>query len=117
MKRCPECYERYNDEAQFCEADGHQLLADPAALPKPEAVVETAAAPDRSISWPAVALGVLIGLIFGAGVFAVSFMVSTPESNERPPTASVPEVHEKTLPHREVTASNSVPTPEPEASP
>lgn len=118
MKRCPECYERYGDEAKFCEADGHELLADPALTPKPEVVATAAAAPGSSSWWLAAALGVLIGVIFGAGIFAVAFMVSRPESGERPAAATAaPEVHEKSLPHREVTASNSVPTPEPEASP
>jgi hypothetical protein len=117
MKRCPECYEPYGDEAKFCEADGHQLLPDPAVLPKPEALATTAAV-GRTVAWPAAALGVLIGVIFGAGVFAVAFMWSTPaETDQRPVATAVPEVHEKTLPHREVTASNSVPTPEPEVSP
>ncbi|HEY2962458.1 MAG TPA: hypothetical protein VGJ37_08600 [Pyrinomonadaceae bacterium] len=115
MKRCPECYEPYDDEARFCETDGHELLADPAPSPKPEVVVT--AAPAKPVWWPAAALGVLIGVIFGAGVFAVAFMLSTSESKERPETTQATQVHEKVLPYRAATTSDSVPTPQPEASP
>ena len=115
MKRCPECYEAYGDGAKFCETDGHELLADPAALPKREAVVT--AAPAQQVWWPAAALGVLIGVIFGAGVFAVTFMVSRPQAEDKPTTNTGSEVHEKVVPYRAATVSNSVPTPEPEASP
>ena len=30
MKRCPECYEVYEDSGKFCELDGQPLFADPA---------------------------------------------------------------------------------------
>lgn len=29
MKRCPDCYEVYDEGEKFCELDGQQLLADP----------------------------------------------------------------------------------------
>ena len=115
MKRCPECYEAYADEAKFCETDGHELLADPAALAKPEPVV--AAAPAQPVWWPAAALGVLIGVIFGAGVFTVAFMFPRPQAEEKPSTPQATEVQERVLPHHAATASTSVPTSEPEASP
>ena len=115
MKRCPECYEPYDDQAKFCEADGHELLADPAPTPKPEVAV--VAAPAQPVWWPAAALGVLIGVIFGAGVFAVAFMVSRPTSDEKPVTTQATEVPDRVLPHRAATAFNSAPTPTPEASP
>lgn len=103
MKRCPECYEIYDDELKFCEADGHELFADPAYSPKPEVVVANpAAAPGQSSWWPAATIGVLIGIIVGAGVFAVATLVSTPEG---------------AVPNRAVARSDSAPTPEPEASP
>jgi len=115
MKRCPECYEPYDDGAKFCETDGHELLADPAPVPKPEAVVTVA--PAQTNWWLAAALGVLIGIIFGAGLFAAAFVFARPGADAKPSTTSVTEVPERVLPHRAATASTSVPTPEPEASP
>ena len=115
MKRCPECYEAYDDEQKFCENDGHELLADPAYSPKPEVVVANPA-PARPMWWPAAVLGILIGVIFGAGVFVVALLVSTPEKSEQPATQAT-EVKERTLPNRAIATSNPAPTPEPEASP
>lgn len=115
MKRCPECYETYGDQARFCETDGHELLADPAVVPKAAVAAEPSA--QRPVWWVGTALGVLIGVIFGAGVFAVTFMMSTPQASERPESNPTPEVQERVLPHRTATASSSLPTPEPEASP
>ena len=115
MKRCPECYHVYDDQEKFCETDGHELLADPALSPKSEAVA-TPPSP-KPVWWPAAALGIVIGTVFGAGVFAAALLFSTKESNERPVVSPAVEVHEKALPNRVVSASNSAPTPEPEASP
>lgn len=67
--------------------------------------------------WPAAALGVVIGVVFGAGVFAAALLFSTSQSNERPLVSPATEAHEKAVPNRVVSASNSVSTPEPEASP
>jgi hypothetical protein len=116
MKRCPECYEVYDNEVRFCETDGHELLADPAYSPKPEVVVVNPSA-DRSAWWPAAAFGILIGIIVGAGVFAVAMLVSTPEANEHPARSQATEVREKALPNRATATSNPAPTPEPEESP
>src|SRR5688572_31546886 len=116
MKRCPECYEAYDDEQRFCENDGQELLADPAYSPKPEVVVVNSA-PARSMWWPAAALGVLIGVVFGAGVFVVALLVSAPEKSEHPAATQATEVKEKAVPNRVVATSNPAPTPEPEASP
>ena len=115
MKRCPECYAVYNDQQRFCETDGHELLADPALVPKPAVLVP--APQTKRVWWPAAALGILIGVIFGAGVFAVALFLSKPESNDRTTVTPTPEVRERTLSTRAaVAASNSV-TPEPEATP
>ena len=115
MKRCPECYEVYDDDGRFCETDGHELLADPAYSPKTEVVVVNASA-GRSW-WPAAALGIFIGIIVGAGVFAVAMLVSRPETNESPARSRATEVSERAVPNRAIAVSNSVPTPEPEMSP
>ena len=116
MKRCPECYHVYNDEERFCETDGHELLADPALTPKPDVVVNNS--PAATVWWPAAALGVVIGILVGAGVFAAGFMFSSSEANQRPVAVTpATEVHEKALPNRVVAASNPAPTVEPEPSP
>lgn len=114
MKRCPECYEAYDDEQKFCENDGQELLADPAYSPKPEVVVVNSA-PAKPVWWPAAALGVLIGIVFGAGVFVVALLVSSPEKSEHPAASQATEVREQALPNRAV--AKTAPTPEPEASP
>lgn len=114
MKRCPECYEAYDDEQKFCENDGRELLPDPAYSPKPEVVVVNPA-PGRAVWWPAAALGVLIGVVFGAGVFVVALLVSTPEKTDHPTASEATEIREKALPNRAV--AKVAPTPEPEASP
>jgi hypothetical protein len=114
MKRCPECYHVYDDQERFCETDGHELLADPAVAPKAEVVVNAASA--RPVWWPAAALGIVIGVVFGAGIFAAALLFSTHE-NEHPAANAAPEVHQQALPNRAVATANAVHTPEPEASP
>lgn len=114
MKRCPECYEAYDDAQKFCENDGRELLPDPAYSPKPEVVVVNAA-PARPLWWPAAVVGILIGVVFGAGVFVVALLVSSPEKSDHPTASETTAVREQALPNRAV--ARSTPTPEPEASP
>jgi hypothetical protein len=116
MKRCPECYEVYEDQVRFCEADGNELLADPtfsrdsyAAPPAPPVV--------RSVWWPAAALGVVIGLGFGAGIFALISLSSSSVANEPQTVRQPSEVREKTPANRLASTAPSAPTPEPEESP
>ena len=116
MKRCPECYEIYDDEVRFCETDGHELLADPTYSAKPEVVVVNAP-PAKPVWWPAAVFGILVGVVFGAGIFAVALLFSTPDPNERPAAHQATEVKDRTLPARAVATSNSAPTPEPKESP
>src|ERR1044071_1045052 len=98
MKRCPECYHVYGDEERFCETDGHELLADPAFSPKAEVVATAPVA--RTMWWPAAALGIVIGVVFGAGVFAAALLFSTPQANEHPLVSPAPEVHERAVSNR-----------------
>ena len=114
MKRCPECYEVHDDGDKFCEADGSELLVDPTFAPP--SVPEPAAPPSKASWWPAAALGVLVGVIFGAGAFAVAMLVSTRELSEHPAASQASAVEEKTLPKRSVARSEPAPTAEPEAS-
>ena len=115
MKRCPECYQVYNDDERFCETDGQELLADPALSPKPQVAIPTSST--KSVWWPATALGIVIGVVFGAGVFAAAMLLSTSQPDERSGANRATEVHQSAIPNRVVAASNPVHTPEPEPSP
>ena len=115
MKRCPQCYEAYEDEEKFCEADGQALLADPTFSPP----VETVPAPPpaaRAVWWPAAALGILVGVVIGAGIFAAGSLMSAPEPDETHASNRTVEPRE-TVPTRPVATSTSAPTPQAEESP
>ena len=112
MKRCPQCYEAYDEAERFCETDGHELLADPTVASQPPAVMP--ASPSVAPAWlPAVILGVLIGIGIGAGVFAA--MTLSSKDNEPQPAQDAREVREAAPSVRVVNAA--APTPEAEASP
>jgi len=116
MKRCPQCYEAYEDEEKFCEADGQELLADPTSSPRIETV---AAAPSttKTVSWPAAALGILVGVVIGAAIFAAGSLMSAPEPHETPAASRAAETRQINTPARSVVASNPAPAPEAEESP
>lgn len=115
MKRCPQCYKTYDDEERFCEADGQELLADPSFIPRIEIVAAPAPAA-RAVWWPAAALGILVGVVIGAGIFAVGLLMSPQESNDRPAMTQAAEPREPIVTRPAVT-SNSAPTPVAEESP
>lgn len=115
MKRCPQCYEAYEDGARFCEADGHELLADPVIAPPVEPVITPPAAA-RAVWWPAAALGILVGVVIGAGIFAAGSLMSASETNESHAAGQIAEPREA-VPSRPVVASHSAPTPEAAESP
>ena len=114
MKRCPQCYEAYDDEERFCEADGQELLADPTFSPPVETVTAPPAA--RAVWWPAAALGILVGVVIGAGVFAAGALMSASEPDQSPANSRAIEPRE-TVAARPVVSANSAPTPEAEESP
>lgn len=72
MRRCPECYEVYENGERFCEIDGQRLLADPALEPK---VVEAppAASPSNNTpqSWLIGLLGLAGGIFLCTGAYTV----------------------------------------------
>ena len=114
MKRCPQCYEVYDESERFCETDGQELLADPASVPSQAvATAEPAAGP----SWmPAAILGVLIGIGIGAGIFAAITLTGSKE-NDPEVVRQAPEYREKAPTVRASAVANPAPTAEPEASP
>ena len=116
MKRCPQCYEVYDESERFCEADGQELLTDPAATPESPAA---APAPSASgPSWlPAATLGVLIGIGIGAGIFAAITLSSGAKEDDPQVVREAPEYREKAPNVRATAVANPAPTVEPEASP
>jgi hypothetical protein len=116
MKRCPQCYEAYDEGARFCEADGQELLADPTA--SPELPVAMTPAPSASPAWlPAATLGVLIGVGIGAGIFAAISLSSGSTAHEPQQVRESPDYRERTSSTRTATVEKPAPTVEPEASP
>ena len=115
MKRCPQCYEVYDEEERFCEADGQQLLADPTSTSKSRAVPPPP--PAAGSAWlPAAALGVLIGIGIGAGIFAVATLTSGSADAEPRAVRETPQIREQ-APALHATVANPAPTPQAEESP
>ena len=117
MKRCPQCYEVYDEGAKFCEADGTELLADPTLSPESQAAA-TPSVQSASPAWvPAALLGVLIGVGIGAGIFAAITISSGSTAHEPQQVRESPEYREKAPSSRAATVANPAPTAEPEESP
>ncbi|CAN5613806.1 hypothetical protein BH20ACI3_BH20ACI3_34470 [soil metagenome] len=73
MKRCPECYEVYENTEKFCEVDGQLLLADPALSVDRVEIIEPG--PDEGLrlkreTWLTGLVGVMAGIVICAGVYA-----------------------------------------------
>jgi cytoskeletal protein RodZ len=115
MKRCPQCYRVHEDGDRFCEVDGHELLADPAQAPQLDPLPASPAQP----SWlPAAALGVLIGVVIGAGIFIPFALMPREKTDESPsPREAVTATHNAAIPTRAVSAPDPAPTTSPEESP
>ena len=106
MKRCPQCYEVYEETEKFCEADGQELLANPTLPP----VSHTA--PAATPAWlPAAALGVLIGV----GIGAALSLSSGSKADEPRVVHESPDV--RTASTRAATVVSAAPTPESQESP
>lgn len=139
MKRCPECYEVYENSEKFCEADGQPLLADPAlsaadsasadAFAESETADAAATYPNESErqreAWLVGAAGVVLGIVICAGIYA-AYSVWTDDSGfkEVSAPAFASQAREPIQPSRPPPPrSEPSPTPEetatiePEASP
>ena len=116
MMRCPQCYKVFDEGERFCEADGQELLADPTLVPQSQ-VVAAQPPPAAGPNWlPATALGVLIGIGIGGGVFA-AITLSGSTDNEPQAVRESNEVREKAPTSLRATVANPAPTAEPEESP
>jgi hypothetical protein len=117
MKRCPECFEAYEDHEQFCEVDGQKLLGLPLVNAQSVDLIAAerkASSPQRE-AWLVGAAGVVLGIVICASAYmAIGFWTDDSESKETssPVTASQ---------GREASQSYARPraelTPEPEESP
>ena len=77
MKRCPRCYETYDESEKFCELDGEPLLAEPTLLvpaaastvgfasPSPNA--EVSRSPQQREVWFVGTAGVVLGIVVCVG--------------------------------------------------
>lgn len=116
MKRCPQCYEVYDESERFCETDGEELLADPAVAAETSHAVPPAP-PGAGPSWlPGAILGLLIGIGIGAGIFA-AITLSSGSKDDPQVVREAPEYREKAPTVRATAVANPAPTVEPEESP
>jgi hypothetical protein len=116
MKRCPECFEAYEDDEQFCEVDGQKLLVDPTETESVDLIAaeRRASSPQRD-AWLVGAAGLVLGIVICASAYmAIGFWTDDSESKETlaPATASQQREATQSYPRPRVE-----PTTEPEASP
>ena len=126
MKRCPECYETYDDRDRFCELDGHELLLNPTVTSDEEKVGQSLeSSPSKQFSWPTAILGMIMGMVIGTGLYAVYSFTSTQPEPIRQPRSTlyvsdarepVEVRHAAPEPTSEATPQES-PSQEPEAEP
>lgn len=126
MKRCPECYEAYENTDKFCEVDGQRLLADPA----PSVVDENALSyQDVELNrGPLVTglIGMMVGIVLCSGVYVI-YSVWTAESGPdvQQTPAYVTRMQDPAPPNRAAPApipelsqeTEAAPSPEENASP
>lgn len=140
MKRCPECYEAYDDSERFCELDGQALLAEPTlAAPRvdnsPSGFVPPQIHPGESTSqreaWFIGTAGVVLGVVICVGGY-VAYITWTADSGFKEPSAPAftSQSQEPSQPSRqpapradmtpaveEMAATEPEPSPEPPAAP
>lgn len=104
MKRCPQCYQPYEDTEIFCEKDGQRLLNVPVRKSNPNAIVIGVA-------------GMFFGAVLCGGVY-VAYSVLTPgvDTEERADTKVETQTRESSQP-RQAPARTAEALPEPSESP
>ncbi len=113
MKRCPECYEVYDNSEKFCELDGRRLLFDPALSPEVvENVPERIDGSNSKSQYLATGLiGLMVGIILCLGAYAVWILQSDSEKADTPARTS--QIQER-VPARPAPAQ--IPQPQPTAT-
>lgn len=116
MKRCPECYEIYDEGEKFCELDGQRLMPDPALSIADE---ESALADPEGLrlnreSWLIGLGGVIAGIILCAGVYALYTLgsIESDSKNQKTPV-SASRMQDQPHPMRPAPAPIRELTPEP----
>jgi len=104
MKRCPQCYQPYEDTEIFCEKDGQRLLNVPVRKSSPNAIVIGVA-------------GMFFGAVLCGGVY-VAYSVLTPgnDTDERAHARVETQTLEPSQP-RQAQPRTAEPSPEPSESP
>ena len=125
MRRCPECYEVYENSEKFCEIDGQPLLADPAlSAPDSDSAEPFAESPAAEI-YPhesehqreallVGAGGVVLGIVICVGAYMAYSAWSGESGSTEPRTpAFASQAREPTQPSRPPPPrSETTPTPE-----
>lgn len=89
MRRCPECYEIYENGERFCELDGQPLLADPALHPAVEESPSPAQpATNTQQSWLTGLLGLTVGILLCGAAYTVYTLWTAGASEEQKPSHS-----------------------------
>lgn len=105
MKRCPQCYQPYEDTEIFCEKDGQRLLNVPVRRSSPNAIVIGVA-------------GMFLGAVLCGGVY-VAYSVLTPgvATDERAHAQLETQTRETSSQPRQAPPRTAEPLPAPSESP
>ncbi|MGI8734311.1 MAG: hypothetical protein ACR2LM_13550 [Pyrinomonadaceae bacterium] len=118
MKRCPECYEVYENFEKFCELDGQPLLADPALSAAD--VKNTQPGPEglhlNRASWLTGIIGVMAGIVICVGVYT-AYTLGSMEEGSKNQEAPVHASRMQNQLQQMRPAPARIPEPEPEAEP
>lgn len=136
MKRCPRCYETYDESEKFCELDGQPLLAEPTlSVPHSASTVAslTSLSPNAEVSrsnqqkevWFVGTAGVVLGIVVCVGAY-LAYGLWNDDSGFKEPSAPafaaqtrdpMPESRPQAPRSEPTVAPEETETPEPEASP
>lgn len=116
MRRCPECFEVYENSEKFCELDGRPLLADPVLCVAGEENTEPG--PEglqlKRESWLTGLVGVIAGIVICVGVYAGYMMGSIEaDSKDQKSPAYATRIQDQLRQDRPAPARIPEPTPAP----
>lgn len=120
MRRCPECYEVYENSEKFCELDGQRLLADPALSVLDDEISSRNldSLQLRRESWLTGVVGVMAGIALCCGVYAAYTLASSKADSTDQPVPRYESRMQDPLPQtRPAPAQITEPEPEPSEAP
>lgn len=120
MKRCPDCYEIYDESENFCELDGQRLLTDPACV---DTLLERTSLKRgdtnlRREPWVAGLVGIMGGILICAALYGAHTlwsMESEPEPKDSSSYSSA--MREQVQSERPAPLRIPASTPQPDESP